>query len=421
MQIVPVTCLRALTLPVRWAFLLGTALATCLAAPAVAVCAGDCDGNGTVAINELVRGVNIALGQAAIEMCPAIDTDGLGDVSINELVAAVRAVLDGCPGGPTTTPALTDTPLPTSTPTATNTVSPTPTATMNQPPVLPTASIYRTFPGFPIRIALNSTDPEGEAVSCAIDSLPDGAAFDGETGVLTWTPTEQQLGPFYVPYRCSDDAAPSAEAVGKLTFKVSALDACTIPTCDPATGCTWTLAPLSEPCCAGGAVARVAEPVADCPEGRILYLGQNVGLDAFGRLQNCDVLVVKNFQQSGAEVQYNVETRCLSTLNRIGLRSRMDSNAANHQTVFDDIQAPPLLFGEEHDGYARRRGYRFPVSGEGPFFDVQDAEANLTATLTDSDGVSVSQQVRVRLSFTPRPDLPDLDPTPPPAPTRTPS
>jgi hypothetical protein len=414
-----VTCPRALTLPVRWSFLLG-ALTTCLAAPAVAVCAGDCNGNGTVAINELVRGVNIALGQAAVEMCPAIDTDGMGGASISELVAAVRAVFDGCPGEPTATPAATHTPRPTSTPSATDTSTPTPTATVNQAPVLPTASIYRTFPGFPIRVALNSTDPEGGAVNCAIDSLPDGAAFDGETGVLTWTPSEQQLGPFYMPYRCSDDAAPPAEAAGQLTFKVSPLDACTIPTCDPATGCTWTLVPLSERCCDGGAVARVAEPMADCPEGRLLYLGQNFGLDTFGRLQNCDVLTVRNFAQSGAEVQFNVETRCLNTLNRIGLRTHMDSTAANHPRMFD-IQAPPSLFAEEDDGYARRRGYRFPVSGDGPFFDVQGAEANLAVTLTDPDGVSVNQQVRVRLSFTPRPDLPDLDPTPLPTRTRTPA
>jgi hypothetical protein len=406
-------------------------LAACLAAPAGAACTGDCDGNGTVAINELIRGVTIALGQAVAATCPAIDADGTGEVSISELVTAVRGGLDGCPGAPTATAANTHTPLPTGTPSATSTVSPTPTATVNQPPVLPTASIYRTFPGFPIRIALDASDPEGGAAQCAIDGLPDGAAFDGETGVLTWTPAEQQLGPFYLPYTCSDGAAPPAAAAGTLTFKVSALDACTIPTCDPATGCTWVLAPLDQPCCEGAPVARVAEPVADCPEGRVLYVGQNAELDSFGRLQNCDVLVVKTFLQSSAEVRFDVETRCLSTLNRLGLQARMDSRAVNHQQVFN-VQAPPFLFSEEDDGYARRRGRRFTVNGDGPFFDMQDAEANLTVTLTEcpqsprpcvpsSDVVSVSQQVRVRLSFTPRPDLPDVDPTPLPTATRTPA
>jgi hypothetical protein len=90
--------------------------------------------------------------------------------------------------------------------------------------------------------------------------------------------------------------------------------------------------------------------------------------------------------------------------------------------LFFDFRLPAQWrIAEEGDGYARRRGYRFPVSGQGPFFDVEGAEANLIVTLTDSDGVPVSQQVRVRLSFTPGPDLPDVDPPPLPTTTRTPS
>ena len=59
-------------------------------------CAGDCDGNGVVAINELIRGVNIALGSAAATDCPAFDTDGSGSVAINELVQGVNNALNGC-------------------------------------------------------------------------------------------------------------------------------------------------------------------------------------------------------------------------------------------------------------------------------------------------------------------------------------
>ncbi len=54
---------------------------------------GDCNGDGRVSINELVRGVNIALGQIGIEECPAFDCDGDGQVSISELVKAVNAAL----------------------------------------------------------------------------------------------------------------------------------------------------------------------------------------------------------------------------------------------------------------------------------------------------------------------------------------
>ena len=59
-------------------------------------CAGDCNGNGEVAVNELVAGVNIALGSATVAVCMACDTDGDGHVSVSELIAAVRRALDGC-------------------------------------------------------------------------------------------------------------------------------------------------------------------------------------------------------------------------------------------------------------------------------------------------------------------------------------
>ncbi len=92
-------------------------LLTTMAVPAAAQCPGDCDGNGTVAINELIRGVNIALGNADVSTCTAMDVDGSGTVAINELIQAVNAALTGCPdpGTPTNTP--TSTRTPTSTPT----------------------------------------------------------------------------------------------------------------------------------------------------------------------------------------------------------------------------------------------------------------------------------------------------------------
>jgi len=63
---------------------------------AAAACPGDCGGDGEVTVNELVLGVNIALGATAIEQCPSFDGDGSNDVTINELIAAVNAALNGC-------------------------------------------------------------------------------------------------------------------------------------------------------------------------------------------------------------------------------------------------------------------------------------------------------------------------------------
>jgi hypothetical protein len=71
-----------------------------LAAVTIAVvapqCAGDCDGNGAVTIDELVRGVGIALGGGSVDPCPAMDRGADGAVTIDDLVAAVDAALSGC-------------------------------------------------------------------------------------------------------------------------------------------------------------------------------------------------------------------------------------------------------------------------------------------------------------------------------------
>ncbi len=60
-------------------------------------CAGDCNGDGRVAVDELVRGVNIALGRMAIGSCESMDRNGDGHVGINELIAAVGNALHTCP------------------------------------------------------------------------------------------------------------------------------------------------------------------------------------------------------------------------------------------------------------------------------------------------------------------------------------
>ena len=65
--------------------------------PGGPLCAGDCDNNFQVAINELVRGVNIALETAPVSQCPSFDKNGNDKVEINELVGAVNNALNGCP------------------------------------------------------------------------------------------------------------------------------------------------------------------------------------------------------------------------------------------------------------------------------------------------------------------------------------
>jgi hypothetical protein len=72
------------------------------AAPARAQsCISDCDGNGRVAVAELVLAVNAALGVSEIASCPASDSDRDGNVTIPELLEGVTRSLSTCLRRPT--------------------------------------------------------------------------------------------------------------------------------------------------------------------------------------------------------------------------------------------------------------------------------------------------------------------------------
>ncbi|MDX2169149.1 MAG: hypothetical protein SF182_18920 [Deltaproteobacteria bacterium] len=66
-------------------------------APPPPPCAGDCNSDRMVAINELLIGVNINIGASALDACPGFDTDEDGQVLVSELIQAVNAALNGCP------------------------------------------------------------------------------------------------------------------------------------------------------------------------------------------------------------------------------------------------------------------------------------------------------------------------------------
>lgn len=138
-------------------------------------CVGDCDANGQVTIDELVRGVGIALGNGVVESCPVFDPNGDGQVAINELIAAVNNALAGCAtpstARPTSTPTFTPTATPTFTPTATPTFTPTATPTFT-----PTAT--------PTFTPTRSSTPT--ATATPTHTLPSG---DGATATRTATRT----------------------------------------------------------------------------------------------------------------------------------------------------------------------------------------------------------------------------------------
>jgi hypothetical protein len=64
-------------------------------------CVADCDQDGTVAVNEIITGVNILLGSADVAQCPSADCNGDAVVTVACLVQAVNGALGGCSAAPT--------------------------------------------------------------------------------------------------------------------------------------------------------------------------------------------------------------------------------------------------------------------------------------------------------------------------------
>ncbi len=59
-------------------------------------CLGDCNRNGSVSVDELVTGVNIALAAAPINRCFAMDRNGDRSVRVDELIGGTSNALEGC-------------------------------------------------------------------------------------------------------------------------------------------------------------------------------------------------------------------------------------------------------------------------------------------------------------------------------------
>lgn len=133
----------------------GLTLVPGVAAAGVA-CPGDCAGDGSVSIEDLIIGVSIALGSQPVSACTAMDSSGEGSVTVDDLIRAITAALDGCPPAPTgteTAPVPSATPLaPTETPVApTDTPAPpseTPAApTLTATPVATGGAAFCNLPG----------------------------------------------------------------------------------------------------------------------------------------------------------------------------------------------------------------------------------------------------------------------------------
>jgi hypothetical protein len=63
------------------------------------VCTGDCNGDGSVTIDELITGVAIVLETTPLTACPVLAGGGTGHVDVSRLLIAVTNAIDGCPAG----------------------------------------------------------------------------------------------------------------------------------------------------------------------------------------------------------------------------------------------------------------------------------------------------------------------------------
>ncbi len=158
-------------------------------------CVGDCNGDGEVAINELIIGVNIALGNNTVETCPEFDDNDDGEVAINELIIAVNNALTGCPAVEDTS-----TPTPSDTATWTPTDSPTETVaatyTMTQ-----TALATSTTTEIPTITSTPTGTPTGTVA--ATYTVTQAAT---ETPLTTWTPTGTPTGTVAATYTVTQTA-----------------------------------------------------------------------------------------------------------------------------------------------------------------------------------------------------------------------
>jgi WD40 repeat protein len=64
--------------------------------PTPSSCSGDCNADGRVTVDELLRGLSMALASSANESCTAFDRNRDDRVGIDEVVGAVHSALTGC-------------------------------------------------------------------------------------------------------------------------------------------------------------------------------------------------------------------------------------------------------------------------------------------------------------------------------------
>ncbi len=79
----------------RWPAATSDGAITIEAGPLIA-CAGDCDGDGGVSVDELVKAVRVVLLDEPVGFCASVDRDDDTVVTVDDLIAGVLNALRGC-------------------------------------------------------------------------------------------------------------------------------------------------------------------------------------------------------------------------------------------------------------------------------------------------------------------------------------
>ncbi|MCX8072668.1 MAG: hypothetical protein N3C12_09475 [Candidatus Binatia bacterium] len=266
--------------------------------------------------------------------------------------------------------------------------------------------------GYPIQVAVGTSDAPGWAVSYEVLTGPLGIAVapNGPQPRVLWTPQAAEVGPQFVRIRAAERCPPFRSVLTNLVFTVREATSCELVRCEPLVGCSAALKELGTPCCEGS-VEPVRVPLArlPCPQGLGIWVGRNLN-EGFGRVQNCDQFRVINFGQIGATVRLNLAVRCLDVSEPLSLSVSM--RTAERQL----FHAPRVIvrLQPNDDGVAVRHALGFPVQGPGPFFEFEGAEADLFVRAEDAQGQAVETRLRLRLTFEDIPDIADLVPVDPP-------
>lgn len=249
------------------------------------------------------------------------------------------------------------------------------------------------------------SDPEGDPVLCSVVGLPPSATWLATERRVVWTPVEEDLGTHLVQVRCHDARHAAAPAEGSVVFTVSGPNACVEPQCNPASGCSRLLASLDAPCCDGPPpLARLGPPPElPSPAARALWVSEDVD-GGFHLLRDCDWKFLRNQAQQSGQVRLKLRARCLSLDDRIRVRLRMETPSRGKDGTQPAVDAEFLVrFFDAGNDEVYSGVIPFDILGPRPYFDLQDAEANVTVQVRDALNNTANESLRLRLTFTPIP------------------